>query len=221
MRALPPGLAAALAEGGAGRLATCWIVTRADGVRLGFTDHDQPLTIEGVPCAAAAGMTAGAAEADMGAKPGTAALQGVLDDAALTDVDIVAGRYDRAAVEAWRLDWGAPDQRLLLWRGVIARIIRDGAGFTAEVEGPLAALERVHGRTYQRTCDAVLGDSRCAVDMTLPANAAATCDKTWRTCRDRFANLINFQGFPDIPGDDFLTVYATDVPGNTGGSRRS
>ena len=30
------------------------------------------------------------------------------------------------------------------------------------------------------------------------------CDKRFETCRDRFANTLNFRGFPHIPGNDFL-----------------
>lgn len=32
----------------------------------------------------------------------------------------------------------------------------------------------------------------------------AGCDKSFATCRDRFGNAINFRGFPQIPGNDFL-----------------
>ena len=32
----------------------------------------------------------------------------------------------------------------------------------------------------------------------------AGCDKRFATCRDRFANGINFRGFPHIPGNDFV-----------------
>ncbi|MCV6587114.1 MAG: DUF2163 domain-containing protein [Marinibacterium sp.] len=48
----------------------------------------------------------------------------------------------------------------------------------------------------------------------------AGCDKRMETCRLKFNNLLNFQGFPDIPGEDWmLTVPKQDKP-NTGGSRR-
>ena len=30
------------------------------------------------------------------------------------------------------------------------------------------------------------------------------CDKRMKTCRDKFVNVINFRGFPTIPGDDWL-----------------
>jgi uncharacterized phage protein (TIGR02218 family) len=36
----------------------------------------------------------------------------------------------------------------------------------------------------------------------------AGCDKQIETCRARFANAINFRGFPDMPGNDFVTRVA-------------
>ena len=39
----------------------------------------------------------------------------------------------------------------------------------------------------------------------------AGCDKRFATCRDRFANAVNFQGFPHMPGND--TVMRA-VPGS-------
>lgn len=35
----------------------------------------------------------------------------------------------------------------------------------------------------------------------------AGCDKHIGTCRDKFANAINYRGFPHMPGNDFLTTY--------------
>jgi uncharacterized phage protein (TIGR02218 family) len=34
------------------------------------------------------------------------------------------------------------------------------------------------------------------------------CDKTFRACREKFANGANFQGFPHMPGSDFLLETA-------------
>lgn len=36
------------------------------------------------------------------------------------------------------------------------------------------------------------------------------CDKQFRTCRTRFANGINFQGFPHMPGPDFAISHAAN-----------
>lgn len=37
---------------------------------------------------------------------------------------------------------------------------------------------------------------------------SAGCDKAFATCRDRFANQMNFRGFPHMPGSDFAYSYA-------------
>ncbi|TNM65639.1 DUF2163 domain-containing protein [Aliirhizobium smilacinae] len=36
----------------------------------------------------------------------------------------------------------------------------------------------------------------------------AGCDKTFETCRARFANQLNFRGFPHVPGANFAYSYA-------------
>lgn len=48
----------------------------------------------------------------------------------------------------------------------------------------------------------------------------AGCDKGMETCRYKFNNLPNYQGFPDIPGEDWLTVSPAQSGTTTGGSRR-
>lgn len=48
----------------------------------------------------------------------------------------------------------------------------------------------------------------------------AGCDKRLETCRLKFNNLINFQGFPDIPGEDWVVAVPKSSGANTGGSLR-
>lgn len=217
MRHIPIEMADRIESGAAG-LCHAWVLTRADGVRLGFTDHDRDLEVEGVVCRAASGWTAGAAESEVGLGSGAASVAGGLDDEAISDADVEAGLFDASAVELWRVDWAEPELRVRLWVGTLASIRREGGGFVAELAGPMAALERVVGRTYGRECDAVLGDGRCRVDVgAFPGRA---CDKRFATCVGVFGNGLNFQGFPDVPGDDFLTAVPVEAGRNDGGSRR-
>jgi uncharacterized phage protein (TIGR02218 family) len=44
-------------------------------------------------------------------------------------------------------------------------------------------------------------------------SVTAGCDKQFATCRAKFANPVNFRGFPHIPGNDFVTAIAR--PGDT------
>jgi len=216
MRAVPAELADRI-KSGAASLCHAWILTRADGVVLGFTDHDRDLVVEGVACKAASGWTAGAAETAAGFSPGQAAAVGGFDDAALSEADLAAGLYDGAWVECRLVDWSAPGLTVRLWSARVAAAKAEGGAFTLTLEGPLAALDRVAGRTFGRSCDAAFGDARCGVDV--GAFPGATCDKRWATCREVFGNGLNFRGFPTAPGEDFLTLYPSEGERNDGGRR--
>lgn len=45
----------------------------------------------------------------------------------------------------------------------------------------------------------------------------AGCDKRMATCRLKFNNLLNFRGFPQIPGEDWLMSYPVSGGRNDGG----
>ena len=46
----------------------------------------------------------------------------------------------------------------------------------------------------------------------------AGCDKSFSTCRTRFSNHLNFQGFPHVPGSDFAYSYADGSGNHDGGA---
>ena len=48
----------------------------------------------------------------------------------------------------------------------------------------------------------------------------AGCDKRAITCRLKFQNFLNYQGFPDIPGDDWSISDPSRAGNLDGGSRR-
>ncbi|WP_170330947.1 DUF2163 domain-containing protein [Ruegeria arenilitoris] len=48
----------------------------------------------------------------------------------------------------------------------------------------------------------------------------AGCDKAMNTCRLKFNNLLNFQGFPDLPEEDWVMAVPKSGRPNKGGSRR-
>ncbi|MEM7723339.1 MAG: phage BR0599 family protein [Pseudomonadota bacterium] len=49
---------------------------------------------------------------------------------------------------------------------------------------------------------------------------SAGCDKRMATCRQKFNNLLNFRGFPDIPGGDWQMAHPSRNSVRSGGSRR-
>lgn len=281
-------------DAGVTTLSTCWLLTRRDGVVLGFTDHDEDIVIEGVSCAALTGVKAGAQETGLGLGIDSTEIEGALDSAAITAADVAAGLYDGAIVERWLVDWAAPHLRLHLSRGHLGAITREGAAFRAELLGLSAQLNAPVGRVCQRLCDAALGDARCGVDLQsrsfttsgtivadsvrgiavegldafeagwfahgrlrwsdeqsvsrevgvlahwvdtgqhwlalqpghAPARGAACiliagCDREAGTCREKFANMANFRGFPHMPGEDWALTAAPAAGDRHDGGLRS
>jgi len=289
------GLDAHLAGGTTG-VCRCWKLVRGDGVAFGFTDHDRPLSFEGVEFRPESGLSAAALMQTTGLSVDNTEAVGALSDAAITEADIAAGRYDGAAVEAWLVQWAAPENRVLQFRGSLGELERSGGAFTAELRGLAERMNVPTGRVYQRSCAAVLGDADCGVDLSAPGYSAevsiaalegarvlwleglegfeprwfergrcvvldgaaaglegaikidrpegglrrvelwdrlraelavgdrvritAGCDKRMETCRLKFVNLLNFRGFPDLPGEDWMVAHPARVSARDGGSRR-
>jgi uncharacterized phage protein (TIGR02218 family) len=155
--------------------------------RLGFTDHDRDLVVDGVTCRAGGGLEPRRGDTAAGYAAGQGAVLGVLDDAGITEADSGGvGLYDGARVAALRVDWSAPGRLVRLWTATIAAVSREGEAFTATLAGPLAALERVAGRTFTRLCDARL--RRRALRGGCLGASGRPCDKRWATCVGVFAN---------------------------------
>lgn len=271
-----------------------WAILRADGVEFGFTDHDRDLTFDGMIFKANSGLTARALQQTTGLSVDNSEAMGALSDMAVTEADLLAGRFDGAELRGWQVNWAKPEERQLQFRGTLGEISRAGGAFQAELRGLTEVLNQPQGRAFQRSCAAVLGDKHCRFDLTQPGYAAdvpveiveerrvfrfagldgfedrwfekgrlvvlsgsakgvigvvkndrlkpdgrsvelwqalgpeiapgdvirleAGCDKRADTCRLKFINFMNFRGFPDIPGEDWLTSYPVSSQANTGGS---
>lgn len=169
MKALTPGLQTHL-DDGTTTLAWCWRIVRADGVAMGFTDHDRPLSFDGTSFDAETGLIASEIRAGSDLAVDAQDAEGVLTSGRITETDIADGRWDAAAVEVWRVNWADPAQRVLMRRGTIGEIRRGRLSFVAEVRSLAHVLGQTVGRTFQAGCDAALGDSRCGVNLEAPAN---------------------------------------------------
>lgn len=148
-----------------------WAVTRRDGVVLGFTDHDRALSFEGIEFRADSGMTARALQQSTGLSVDNTEAVGALSSDAISEADVLAGRYDAAEVRAWLVNWADVGQRVLQFRGSLGDIVRGGGVFKAEIRGLAEALNQPQGRVYQRGCSAILGDAQCKFDLDAPGFA--------------------------------------------------
>ncbi len=165
MRALPPALEAKW-RAGVTTLARGWRLTRKDGLVAAATEHDRDLFAAGTLFKAALSLAESPVEAELSLSPGHAALSGTLSLAGVSADDIELGRWDQAKVEAYLIDWQAPELCLPLWSGFVQAIICQSSKFELNIQTLEPAMNRMLGRYYTRTCDAILGDDRCGVDLT-------------------------------------------------------
>lgn len=205
-----------------------WTVRRRDGLVLGFTDHDRDLLVDGVSCRADTGMTARALQQTTGLSVDNSEAFGALSAAAITEADLTAGRFDGAEVQAYLVNWAAPQDFLLQFRGSLGEISRADGSFKAELRGLTELLNRPHGMAYTPGCSAVLGDGRCRFDLRQPGYFAevavnATDDGRIFTFHD-FASFDErwFEGgrFTPISGAASGLVGVVKIDRQTGRERR-
>lgn len=168
MRPIPSALQAHL-DTGATTLCWCWRITRRDGSRLGFTDHDADLVFDGTTFEAASGFDATEVRETVGLSVDNLDVEGALRSDRLNAADLEAGLYDNAGIDIWRVNWASVDERVLIRSGSIGEVKRGPSAFAAEVRGLAHVLQQEQGRTFQYACDALVGDGRCGVDLALGA----------------------------------------------------
>ncbi len=284
MTTYPPALLDHLA-GEITSLCHCWKLTRSDGTVLGFTDHDEALTVGGTAYEPASGFSASEARETLGLAASAVDVEGALSSDLLREEDIGAGLYDGASVETLLVNWRSPEDFASIRKETIGKITVSDNRLVAELQGAFQVLDQPGGRAVRRSCDAELGDGRCGVALTggfrgvgvvTAASGAdaidvsglagfeddwfsggvltwtsggnvgrkarvvthfngsgavtltlwpgvgfgpqagdaftvtAGCDKGFATCKAKFANEVNFRGFPHLPGNNAAYSYVTD-----------
>ncbi|MGH6736547.1 MAG: DUF2163 domain-containing protein [Methyloceanibacter sp.] len=164
MRVLSAGLQDHL-DSGATSLCWCWRITRNDGTRFGFTDHDRDLAFDGTSFEAASGFTGTEIAGAVGLNVDTLDVEGALKSERLNEADLAAGLFDNALIEIYRVNWAALAERVLMRYGNLGEVSRGATHFTCEVRGLAHELQQPKGRIVQYGCDAELGDARCKVDL--------------------------------------------------------
>ena len=67
----------------------------------------------------------------------------------LAEADLVAGLYDNALIEIYRVNWQEPEQRVLMRYGNLGEVSRGQHHFRAEIRGLAHELQQPKGRIVQ------------------------------------------------------------------------
>ena len=147
-------------------LCFCWKVTRKDGVKSGFTDHDETLVFDAVSFEPESGFNASSAESALGLAVSSMDVEGALSSAGITEAELSSGIYDGAEVETWLVNWQDIVRARQAARRLMSRRSKLSGGlFKAELKSRMDMLDRRNGRTIRRHCDADLGDAKCKVAL--------------------------------------------------------
>lgn len=172
-------------------IARAWAVQRRDGLRLGFTDHDAELRFDGMRFRPDSGLSARALMQTTGLAVDNSEAEGALSDDAITERDLMAGRWDGAELRLWEVDWRDVAQRRLVFRGSLGEVTRASGAFRAELRGLTEALNAPQGRVYHPRCAASLGDGACKLALTAENQRHET---GFARCEE--GRLFRFTGFP-------------------------
>ncbi|MDB6178036.1 DUF2163 domain-containing protein [Paracoccus sp. Z330] len=142
-----------------------WLIARKDGLRLGFTDHDAVLTLDGVAFRPDHGMNARSLMQASGLSVDNSEAEGALTDGAITEQDILAGKWDSAELTMWEVDWADPMRRKKVFAGSLGEVSRSRGAFRAELRGLSEPLNAAQGRVYHPRCSARLGDDACTMKL--------------------------------------------------------
>lgn len=163
-------------------LAACWRVTRRDGVRFHYTDHDVDINFDlgggSAVYQAASSYNRSAVRNEATLAVANLDLTGVLSADGIDEGELRKGLFDYAQVEVFLvnhqdLTQGALKMRVG-WLGEVT--ITPNGYFTAELRGLTQALTRRIVELYTPECRADFGDPRCGFDastLLLPVTVTA------------------------------------------------
>jgi uncharacterized phage protein (TIGR02218 family) len=147
-------------------LAVCWKLTLVGGTVMGFTDHTSDLTITSQLYKAATGFSPTSVETKDKFSVDNLDVAGILDAAAITEADIMAGKYDFAEIEIFMVNVTDLTQGTVTHRrGWLGEVSLKNGQFVAEVRGLAQKLQQNIVELYSPTCRAVFGDGRCKANL--------------------------------------------------------
>lgn len=151
------------------RWSQCWKIVRIDGTVFAFTDHDDVVSFNGVSYSPCHSLTASASE--LGALIGSVGnvdLNGIISDDAITEIDLLGGKFDGAFIEIWMVPWTNQGGEIpfRLSSGVGGNVEQRLTSYRMEVLTPGVKLQQqALLETYTPQCRFELGDARCGIHL--------------------------------------------------------
>jgi len=172
MKSYTAEFSATLNAAAAAYLPTCWRITRQDGVVIGLTEFDRPLTIAGITYQAVGGLNPSDVDRSLETNANQITLQSYFS-ASITEADIVRGAFNNAQVFVFKVDpfnlptdlAAIPYQYEPLVSGRLGRFTLTDMGYSVEARGLQDALSTTQGQVTSKTCRNEFCDAICGLDI--------------------------------------------------------
>lgn len=166
MKSAPSALLASIAKN-VTSFATLITLTRGDGKKIRFTQHDRPIPFNGESFRNDIPYNLSAIDTNSDLSVDTTTLELAIDGVVFTHRDVGNDVYRGGQIEIALVDWtdlGAG--KMILREGWFTQLQdKRPNSLSLEIGGLMKVLDMSIGRTYQPLCDADLGDSRCRVAL--------------------------------------------------------
>jgi len=168
MKLITPAMKAHI-ESDVTTLATCWKITRQDGEKFFYTEHDRNITYGGDVYKSTGGFNKSAISSNATLGVDEMEVSGFLQDNGINDEELRNGAFDFAQVEVFAVNYMDLSNTMGIiklragWFGEVRT--SDTGAFLVELRGLVDMLGSKIGRTYLQECDADLGDDRCGIAL--------------------------------------------------------
>lgn len=154
------------------KIATLWRLKLNDGSILGFTSFNKDIVLEddiGVVYKARTGFTPSAIQSSEQFNVDNLEVEGFLDDESITEQGLNSGKFDFAEVIIMKIDYSNKPYRMdkleELRFGVLGEAKHGLLAYQIEIRGLTQFYQYSVGDLCQPGCRAVLGDSKCKVNL--------------------------------------------------------
>jgi hypothetical protein len=202
-------------------LARCWHIVRTDGTQFFFTSHDVDLPITSGEFAghngtylSSVGFSATATANNSDLSVDNLDVEGVFDNASITDNDLRSGLFDYADIYVFVVNWADLTQGpLKLRRGKLGEVVASPQGwFHVELRGMTQLLQQKILELYGPECRADLGDARCKIPLDPPLRQNSTLYTAGTFIKVSTAAGPYYSQYQDV-------IYECTTTGTTAGSQ--
>lgn len=224
MKTISLGLQAKLEEP-CGTFTHCMLITRTDGVKLGFTDHQYSFVINGVTYTPQQATDPSSLQSDSRASVDNMEIVGILSEAGLAKNDIIIGKFDNAKLDVFLVDYtslpatATPGDCIWLKTMILGNTKIEDDVFRIECRSLADYLNKQIIELTSPTCRARFGDSRCQKNLTglqyvTTISGFADLRNLTIAASGFISNYFQYGKIEWLSGD--LTGYVADISASAG-----